>query len=339
MPYDDVNTSLSDLKAGFNLDSEVSGTLFDYDKSSDKNLWGNFSGNKSLIQDSLTMNNAQINQTGKGFETMGAKTELEKKLSDGANAQVGMNLDDTMYGQYKNKTKWLDENMGTISDSILAGDTTVNENYDPNAGNNDDDDNDGDDGTDPNGPEFTPSGYSGTPYNGDTWTDNDGQDWVFGPMGWTETYDCFVEGTKIFMSDGSEREIQDIIEGDLILTFDEKTKSFTPGVVTESLIHPVYRDVKVAIVGGVLEGTPNHPIFFNGNWSEIKESKADIKIVKKYIDNYFNLEVDAHDIHGSSHNYIANGYVVSGLGDNNILNNTFRREKNLRNGAIYAPKT
>ena len=109
--------------------------------------------------------------------------------------------------------------------------------------------------------------------------------------------------------------------------FNEKTKSFIPGVVTESLIHPVMMDVPVAIVGGILEGTPSHPIFFNGSWSEIKESEVDTKIVKKYIDNYYNLEVDAHDIFGSSHNYIANGYVVSGLGDNDVLNDFFQRQK------------
>lgn len=170
MPYNDVNTSLEDLKSGFNLDSEVSGTLFDYDKSADKNLWGSFSGNKSLIQDSLTMNNAQVNQSGKGFQTMGAKTELEKTLSDTANAQVGMQLDDTMYGQYKNKNKWLDENMATIADSILVGDTTVK-----NTGN-----------TGGDGLNFVPPGYTGTPSLDDTFTDDEGVDWVFGSMGWTE---------------------------------------------------------------------------------------------------------------------------------------------------------
>jgi len=195
MPYDDVNTSLSDLKSGFNLDSEVSGTLFDYDKSSDKNLWGSFSGNKSLIQDSLTMNNAQINQTGKGFDTMGAKTELEKKLSDGANAQVGMNLDDTMYGQYKNKTKWLEENMGTISDSILAGDTTVDSNpYNENGGG----DGDGD---------SNPSGYGdGTPSSGETYTDDNNINWIFGAQGWIEV-DAY-EGND--QSDDDQYEFSDV---------------------------------------------------------------------------------------------------------------------------------
>lgn len=325
MPYEDVNTSLEDLKSGFNLSDEVSGTLFDYDKSADKNLWGSFSGNKSLIQDTLTMNNAQINQSGKGFQSMGAKTELEKTLSDTANSQVGMQLDDTMYGQYKNKNKWLDENMATISDSILAGDTTVNTS-----------DDDGGGGSEGSG--FVPPGYDGTnPYPGTTFTDLNGVDWVFGGNGeWHEANSCFVEGTKIFMSDGSEREIQDIIDGDLILTFDEKTKSFTPGVITESLIHPVGREVPVAIIGGVLEGTPSHPIFFNGRWSEIKESEADVEIVKKYIDNYYNLEVDAYDVRGSSHNYIANGYVVSGLGDNDVLNDIFRRQKIFQKEASYA---
>jgi hypothetical protein len=139
--------------------------------------------------------------------------------------------------------------------------------------------------------------------------------------------DCFVEGTKILMSDGSEKNIEDIVEDDLILSFDEKTESFVSGIVTEHLIHPVGREVPVAIVGGILEGTPSHPIFFNGGWSEINESEVDTKIFKKYIENYYNLEVDAYDVLGSSHNYIANGYVVSGLGDNDVLNDVFKRQK------------
>jgi hypothetical protein len=175
MPYNDVNTNLEDLKSGFNLSDEVSGTLFDYDTSADKNLWGSFSGNKSLIQDTLTMNNAKINQSGKGFQSMGAKTELKKTLSDTANSQVGMQLDDTMYGQYKNKNKWLDENMAIISDSILAGDTTVDTNpYNENGGG----DGDGD---------SNPSGYGdGTPSIGETYRDNNNIDWVFGSTGWVE---------------------------------------------------------------------------------------------------------------------------------------------------------
>jgi hypothetical protein len=37
--------------------------------------------------------------------------------------------------------------------------------------------------------------------------------------------------------------------------------------------------------------------------------------------------VDGHNIVNGNHNYIVNGYVVSGLGDNPILNKVFSRQK------------
>ena len=46
-----------------------------------------------------------------------------------------------------------------------------------------------------------------------------------------------------------------------------------------------------------------------------------------FIDNWYNLEIDGYTIHNSEHNYIIKGYIMSGLGDNEILNNTFSRQK------------
>tara|TARA_R110002051_G_scaffold87942_3_gene155058 strand:- start:3879 stop:4421 length:543 start_codon:yes stop_codon:yes gene_type:complete len=172
--YDDVNTSLEDLKSGYDMPEAVKGTLFEYDESGDNNLWGSFSGNKSLIQDNLKMNQQQaVGQTGVGLAGMGQRQQVQNTLSDNANQQVGAELDNTMYGQYKNKNKWMDEQMGTIADSILAGDTTVNTS--------------GDTGGDTGGPGGSnPSGYTGSPTFGDEHIDNDGVAWIFGSMGWRE---------------------------------------------------------------------------------------------------------------------------------------------------------
>ena len=46
-----------------------------------------------------------------------------------------------------------------------------------------------------------------------------------------------------------------------------------------------------------------------------------------FIDNWYNLEIDGHTIHNSEHNYIINGYIMSGLGDNKVLNDIFSRQK------------
>jgi hypothetical protein len=49
-------------------------------------------------------------------------------------------------------------------------------------------------------------------------------------------------------------------------------------------------------------------------------------MITTFIDNYYNLEVDGHDVMSGNHNYIVNGYIVSGLGDNPILNRFYQRQ-------------
>ena len=53
-------------------------------------------------------------------------------------------------------------------------------------------------------------------------------------------------------------------------------------------------------------------------------------MINTFIDNYYNLEVDGHDIMNGNHNYIVNGYIVSGLGDNPILNRFYQRQNIFR---------
>ena len=50
-----------------------------------------------------------------------------------------------------------------------------------------------------------------------------------------------------------------------------------------------------------------------------------------FIYNYYNLEVDGHNIVNGNHNYIVNGYIVSGLGDNLVLNKTYPRQDVFKN--------
>ena len=50
------------------------------------------------------------------------------------------------------------------------------------------------------------------------------------------------------------------------------------------------------------------------------------EVTNTFIDKYYNLEVDGHDVMNGNHNYIVNGYIVSGLGDNPILNRFYQRQ-------------
>ena len=80
------------------------------------------------------------------------------------------------------------------------------------------------------------------------------------------------------------------------------------------------------MVGNRLYGTPSHPIFFGDKWSEIHHSNLDVSYKYMYVDTYYNLEIDGKNIFGSDHNYVADGYIVSGLGDNDILNRSIPRQ-------------
>jgi hypothetical protein len=146
-----------------------------------------------------------------------------------------------------------------------------------------------------------------------------------GGTGGTSGYGCFVKGTKIIMWNGNEKNIEDVVAGDFIASFDESNDSYSIGIVTESLIHPINMVIDTAVVGDKLKGSLDHPIYINGKWAEICESEADFESVTEYIDNYYNLEIDGFAVFGSFHNYIADGYIVSGLGDNEVLNDIFQR--------------
>ena len=178
-----------------------------------------------------------------------------------------------------------------------------------------------------NGGGFSPPGWtSGTPSDSTTFTDTYGVDWIYQNGSWRQENTCFISGTKILMSNGKEKNIESIKEGESVLSFDEKTKEYISGIVTVSLIHPIHRKINVAIVENSLFGSPDHPIFINNKWNEISKSNIDIEYKKMYIENYYNLEIDGHLILESPHNYIANGYIVSGLGDHDILNDVFCRQ-------------
>ena len=138
--------------------------------------------------------------------------------------------------------------------------------------------------------------------------------------------ECFLNGTQILMSSGSMKNISDIIIGDSIASYSSIYKSYVSGIVTDVLIHPIGGYVNVAIIDDRLFGTPSHPILVDGKWAEIHRSGLDVLYKRMFVDVFYNLEVDGDNIFGSDHNYVANGFIVSGLGDNDILNRALPRQ-------------
>jgi len=82
---------------------------------------------------------------------------------------------------------------------------------------------------------------------------------------------CFLPGTKILMADGSEKNIEDVIVGDMILT---REGPFKNRLIADRVVNTMRHDVKeYMIINGTLRVTPVHRILVNGQWTEIGQVK------------------------------------------------------------------
>ncbi|KAL3917612.1 MAG: hypothetical protein SGARI_007665 [Bacillariaceae sp.] len=140
------------------------------------------------------------------------------------------------------------------------------------------------------------------------------------------------------MADGSFKKIKDVAVGDLVAT-GTNGLGRGAGLVSDALTHPVGKEVPVAVVltpFGDLVGTPDHPVFSkeSGEWVEMGElqDEFDLRVETRYIDVFYNLEIDGNilDEERSSHSYVVNGVMASGLGDHAELNRRFPRQKHFQ---------
>ena len=131
---------------------------------------------------------------------------------------------------------------------------------------------------------------------------------------------CFVKFSNISMYDGSYKHIDKLEIGDEIMSI--KDGSVVMGVVTNVLTHEVNNTVSMTKLDSGLIGTPTHPILRNSEWIPLELLGSPIEM---YIDKYYNLEVDG-ETDDSEHNYIVEGIVASGLGDNYELNKKYQRQ-------------
>ena len=133
---------------------------------------------------------------------------------------------------------------------------------------------------------------------------------------------CFDFNSPVEMWDGTTKKIGDIQIGDLVKSV--KNDSYVIGKVTDVVIHPTNDIIPVVEYKNMI-ADPNHPFLSNGNWSDITNLNGCVRGYK-FIDNFYNLEIDGDNIENSEHNFIIEGVVVSGLGDNKILNSLFMRQ-------------
>ena len=132
-------------------------------------------------------------------------------------------------------------------------------------------------------------------------------------------FSCHTFDSKVEMADGTHKAIGEVKVGDKVKSI--KDGIVTEGTVTDHLTH-VTNDVMRVIktTNGYTE--INHPILKDGNWIAAKELG---EVESVFVDNFYNLEIDGN-ISESDHNFIVDGMVSSGLGDNKELNAKYQRQ-------------
>jgi len=153
------------------------------------------------------------------------------------------------------------------------------------------------------------------------------------------TDECFVPGTMITMGDGTQRAIETVKVGDMVLAWDEETKDFEKKQVTRTFENPINSKPVfriLAVSGHEIRCTGEHPIMTKSGWTNaahvnlnhqllIQDPGDDfyyyswikeIEIIAIESDKYtetnnprrltevYNLEV------ADLHTYVANGIVV-----------------------------
>ena len=132
-------------------------------------------------------------------------------------------------------------------------------------------------------------------------------------------FTCHTYDSRVEMADGTTKAIGDVKVGDKVKSI--KDGIVTEGTVTDHLTHvtnDVMRTIKTA--NGYTE--INHPILVDGEWVAAKELG---EVESVFVDNFYNLEIDGN-ISESDHNFIVDGMVSSGLGDNAELNAKYQRQ-------------
>jgi hypothetical protein len=134
-------------------------------------------------------------------------------------------------------------------------------------------------------------------------------------------HNCFVAGTKITMADKTVKNIEDVVEGDKVLTYDIESKEFKPGTVGDIRTGEGAKIVEITDeFGNITKVTPTHKYYtVNHGWifaQNIEEGDTllnahgeEVKVdsIKKYDEQnkvYHLLNIE------NAHTFFANSTLV-----------------------------
>ena len=150
---------------------------------------------------------------------------------------------------------------------------------------------------------------------------------------------CFDAGSQVLMADGTTKNIEDVVVGDIVISLNEDTGEFIPQTVKHTIVKHNSNDlVYVNLSNGTQIGMrAYHPLLTTEGWKSLRPELAETQIeagnvallevgdilvcygenvtiisieTRPEIENYdtYNLSIDGY------HNYIVNGVVVHNAG-------------------------
>ena len=85
---------------------------------------------------------------------------------------------------------------------------------------------------------------------------------------------CFLAGTKVVMADGSYKNIEDIVVGDMVKCYDQTNLEIVDSVVIHVFHHhPEEMGEYYLVINDQLQVTPNHLVYSDGKWIEASDLK------------------------------------------------------------------
>lgn len=148
---------------------------------------------------------------------------------------------------------------------------------------------------------------------------------------------CFKKGTKILTPSG-EKNIEEIKKGDIVYSYDLKSKKLVENTVVKPVAHKNFKDPAVVLSlsdGTKVDVTTNHP-FYSPKHKQFKFLR-DLKVGDKVLlykdsfkevaiesivkQDFFDVEYNLH-LKNKQHNYFANGILVHnavGTGDDGTV--------------------
>lgn len=132
---------------------------------------------------------------------------------------------------------------------------------------------------------------------------------------------CFVAGTEITLSNGDVKNIEDIIVGEEVLTFNEETKQTETGTVGDLKKHEVDKVIRLTLDNeNIIITTHEHPFYvIDKGWVKASELQwGDVCLKSDGTESFISTVEELEETHvvynllsvNENHNFYANGILV-----------------------------